>query len=254
MRIAQITDPHVSATSVAYDGAEALASVLADVEKRDPAPDLVVLTGDLAADGDRAEYDLARRVLSGCRIPMLAIPGNHDVRAAFAFALRGSGVRIGDDPFLNISLDLGRLTILALDTLDEGQPAGLLCDERIAWVTERLDEAVGRSVMIFMHHPPFTIGQPVADGSNCRGGERLGQLVARHGGVLTVSCGHVHRAAHRAWAGTVGNVCPSVAWEVALDQPAGGPVHLVPQSPAYQLHDWRPDTGLVTRSRFLPEL
>lgn len=253
MRIAQITDPHVNVDPIAYDGAEALASVLADVARLDPAPDLIVLTGDLAADGARAEYDLARGVLSACRIPMIAVPGNHDARAAFAFALRGSDVRIGDDPFLNLRLDLGGLRILALDTLDEGHPGGLLCEARLGWVTDALDAAVGRSVMIFMHHPPFTIGQPVADGSNCRNGERLGQLVARHGGVLAVSCGHVHRAVHRAWAGTIGNVCPSVAWEVAIDQPAGGPVHLVPQRPAYQLHDWRPDTGLVTRTRFLPE-
>lgn len=254
MRIAQITDPHVAAAPTVHDGAGTLARVLADVATLKPAPDLVMLTGDMAADGVAPDYALLRSVLAGCGLPMAAVPGNHDRRADFAATLRDAGARVGELPFLNLSLDLGPLRVLALDTLDEGRSAGLLCESRLAWAAAQLDEAIGRPVLLYMHHPPFMIGQAVADGSACRNGARLGALVARHGGVLAVSCGHVHRPVQRLWAGTLGNVCPSVAWEVALDQPAQGPVHLRPQRPGYQLHDWRPDTGLVVHTRILPDL
>lgn len=253
MRIAQVTDPHVTTDPDGYDGAGTLARVLADVAALTPAPDLVMLSGDLTEDGTPAQYARARAVLAGFRLPIAAVPGNHDRRAALAEGLRGSGVQVGEGAFLHVALDVGPVRLLALDTLDEGHPAGLLCTERLAWAAARLDEAPGRPVLVFLHHPPFMIGQAVADVSACRNGAQLGTLVARHGGVLAVCCGHVHRPVQRLWAGTLGNVCPSIAWEVGLDQPVGGPVALRPQRPAYQLHDWRPDTGLVIHTRFLPD-
>src|ERR1700744_493925 len=48
-----------------------------------PAPDLVLLSGDLVDEGTEAEYGMVRVALSATRQPVFAIPGNHDDREAF---------------------------------------------------------------------------------------------------------------------------------------------------------------------------
>jgi 3',5'-cyclic AMP phosphodiesterase CpdA len=105
-------------------------------------------------------------------------------------------------------------------------------------------------VLIFMHHPPFALGLPL-DGTRCADGEALADLVRGTPKVLGLVCGHVHRAARTAWAGTVGGVCPAVAWEIPLDMPAGVAPYLVPQRPAFQLHVVEPGRGLVTHTQYV---
>ena len=46
----------------------------------DPAPDLVVMTGDLTDLGRPEEYAHLRQLLAPLPQPILAVPGNHDAR------------------------------------------------------------------------------------------------------------------------------------------------------------------------------
>jgi 3',5'-cyclic AMP phosphodiesterase CpdA len=247
MRIAQITDPHMTAGPPApggYDAAAALAAVLAEVGRL--SPDVILLTGDLAADGRPEEYRRLRTVLDASPVPMLAVPGNHDDRAAFARELAGSGVRTGEGPGLWLEHD-APVRLIGLDTLGPGD-AGILGDAQLAWAADRLARDDPRPLLIFMHHPPFRLGLPL-DLTRCADGDALARLVERHPRVLGVVCGHVHRSARVAWAGTIGGVCPAVAWEIPLDLPAGTAPWLQPQSPAFQLHVVHPELGLVTHTQ-----
>ncbi|HVH03780.1 MAG TPA: metallophosphoesterase [Amaricoccus sp.] len=250
MRIAQITDPHMTAGPPepgGYDAAAALAAVLAAVDRL--APDVVLLTGDLAADGRPEEYRRLCAVLAASRTPMLAVPGNHDHRETFAGELAGSAIAIGEGPGLWLERDDGPVRLLGLDTLGAGgSDVGLLGDAQLAWVADRLGRDDPRPVLIFMHHPPFPVGLPL-DWTRCADGDALARLVEAHPRVLAVVCGHLHRAARLAWAGSIGGVCPPVAWEVPLDLPAGTPPYLVPQSPAFQLHVADPGLGLVSHTQ-----
>ena len=251
MRIAQITDPHVTVAAGAYDPVAALAAVLDRVAALDPLPDRVIFTGDLTEHGTPEEYARFRAIVAACDLPMAAIPGNHDRRAAFVDGLAGSGIAIGAPPFLQLAIEDGPVRLVCLDTVAEGASAGLLCEARLAWIADRLAADDDRPVIVFMHHPPFRIGQLVADASNCRGGDDLAALVARHGRVLAVAAGHTHMATSVPWAGAIGTTCPAVGWEAPLDGPPGQPFALVPQRPGFQLHCWTADLGLVTHTRRL---
>jgi 3',5'-cyclic AMP phosphodiesterase CpdA len=143
--------------------------------------------------------------------------------------------------------------VIGLDTVDEGSAAGMLCPDRLDWVAARLSEDDGRPVLIFMHHPPFHTGIRFSDATACANGDRLAVLVATHGRVLRVACGHVHRAVDTAWAGTVAGICPGVAWQVPLDLSPGGRPRLVRQRPGFQLHLWTPGQGLVTHTEYLAD-
>jgi len=43
--------------------------------------DFCVISGDLTDGGDVASYQLVDEIMSGCEVPTLSIPGNHDDRA-----------------------------------------------------------------------------------------------------------------------------------------------------------------------------
>jgi 3',5'-cyclic-AMP phosphodiesterase len=184
---------------------------------------------------------------------MAAIPGNHDRRAAFAEAFASTAVRTGTGRFLHLVIEDHPLRLIGLDTLGEdGASAGLLCDARLDWLEATLDVAPDRPTLIFMHHPPFATGIAFMDAIGCAGGERLAALLAPRRNVVRVICGHVHRAVETAFGGTIGSVCPAIAWEVPLRLGSSVPTGMEPQPPAFQLHLWRGDAGLVTHTVRLP--
>jgi hypothetical protein len=101
-----------------------------------------------------------------------------------------------------------------------------------------------------MHQPPFDTGVPYLDLYSCREGARLAAVVARHRQVERIVCGHVHRFMMLRFGGTLLCTAPSTTTAIALRlRPDAPPAsHLEP--PAFLLHHWRAETGLVTH--FLP--
>ncbi len=255
MLIAQISDPHVSTPGAELYGGYlpdvALARVLARVVALRPRPDFVWLTGDLVERGTAAEYANLLGLLAGFDLPAAAIPGNHDLRPAFVAALGPTAIRIGSEPFLGLVVDGFPVRMIGLDSKD-GEGAGVLGPDRLAWLDARLAEAPERPTAVFLHHPPFLTGVAATDASRCRDGDALATVIARHPNVALVGAGHAHRAVHRPWAGTVAQICPSVAWAVALDLAPDAPLRLVAERPGFQLHRWTGD-GFVTHTEFLAE-
>ena len=106
--IAQISDLHIKPTGqLAYgrvDTVRALERCIATLNEFRPAPDFVVISGDLADTPVAEEYDDLARVLATLNLPFAAIPGNHDSRelmraafprAAYAFASGALNQKIG---------------------------------------------------------------------------------------------------------------------------------------------------------------
>lgn len=252
MRIAQITDIHMTAGPPGrggYDARAALGAVVAAALSL--RPDLVILTGDLADAGLPEEYAPVRAAMAGIRLPVLAVPGNHDRRDAFVAAFRDGPVTIGGGDCLHLAHERGPVRLIGLDTLaPDHDSAGVIGEAQLAWLGERLAATDPRPVIVFMHHPPFRIGFP-PDDTRCYDGDDLGRLLLGHERVLGVVCGHHHRTARVAWAGTSGGVCPAVAWEIPLGIRPEDPVRLAPQNPAFQLHVVDPELGLVTHTQYV---
>jgi 3',5'-cyclic-AMP phosphodiesterase len=257
MLIAQVSDCHVMARGgrhqTGYDPAEALGRVVDALMALRPRPDLLLFTGDLAAEsGTPEEYAEARRLLAPLDLPGAAVPGNHDAREGFRCALSGSRLAVGSGPVEQIVIDAGPLRLIGLDTADpEVAPAGRLCRARLDWLDARLGEAKGRPTLIFMHHPPFAIGIDGLDRVGCLGGEAMAAVVAGHPQVRRVLCGHVHRAVQRDWAGTQASCCPSVAYAFALELDKGG-VRPERHPPGFQLHAVDDDGAVLTHTVLLP--
>lgn len=252
MLIAQITDFHIKARGkLAYrvvDTAACLASAVATLTALDPAPDLVVATGDLTDFGRPAEYELLRELLAPLKRPVYLIPGNHDEREALRDAFRGEGY-FPAAGFLHYTVEDFPVRLVALDTVIPGASGGELCAERLDWLERTLAAAPERPTSIIMHHPPFQTGIAHMDAIGLVGSDRFAAILARHPQVERVLCGHLHRSIQkRIGANAIASTAPSTAHQVALDLRRDGPSAFVMEPPGFQLHLWQGETGMVTHT------
>ena len=138
--------------------------------------------------------------------------------------------------------------LVALDTVVPNAPHGLMCEIRLAWLDDALSAAPDRPTIVMMHHPPFKTGIQIMDAMRCSGGAEFGAVIERHAQVERILCGHVHRAIQTGFHGTTAFVAPSTARQL-LPLFEDGPIDYSAWSdepPAFLLHLWRNDGGLVT--------
>ena len=253
--LAQISDLHVTAKGKKLygrvDTAGFLARAVAHLNALDPRPDFVLITGDLVDRGSIAEYENLRAGLDGLKIGWALMPGNHDERTNLrrVFADQAYLPRTGE--FLHYVLEDLPLRLIALDTLIPGESGGRLCQTRLDWLADRLEQRPDRPTIIAMHHPPFLSGLAEMDAINCDNSAALGALVAQHPQIERIVCGHVHRPMVVRWNGTVVTTAPATAHQVTLDLNEGSHTSWIMEPPACHLHYWRADSGLVTHLSYI---
>src|SRR3546814_5944891 len=90
MLIAQITDLHIRMPGQkAYRVVETdryLPPAIDALNRLDPAPTLVIISGDLTDFGRPREYAHLKNMLDPLRVPYFLMPGNHDAREALVAA------------------------------------------------------------------------------------------------------------------------------------------------------------------------
>jgi predicted phosphodiesterase len=190
-----------------------------------PAPDAVLVSGDLANSAAESEYAVVRELLAPLSMPVYTLPGNHDDPGA----LPAPGV-----------VDVAGIRLVVCDTTIPGRDEGRL---DVEWVAAQLGDG---PAILAMHHPPFDIGMPAADEISLAGADRaaLAALLERSPQVLRVVCGHTHRAAFATVGGCVAMTCPGIHLTAKLEFGRQG-FELVREPPAIALHATVGD-GLVT--------
>jgi 3',5'-cyclic AMP phosphodiesterase CpdA len=253
--ILQLTDLHLrppgQLASGRIDTARAVREAVAAIQGLVPAPDAVVLTGDLADEAQPAEYAYLRELLAPLRCPVFLLAGNHDDPAVLraAFPDHAYLPREGE---LRYSVSIGALQLVALDTTVRGQPHGVLDAGRLQWLAEALDACGERPVVVALHHPPFAtlIGHMDAMGL-LEGAQALEALVRAHPNVQRVICGHVHRPVQLRFGGSIASICPAPAHQIALDLRTDAAAAWTLEPGAFQLHVWEPALGLVTHQGYV---
>lgn len=251
MLIAQLTDLHCTGPGPAEphhraNDASARAAVAA-VLAEDPAPDLVLGTGDLTCDGAPAHLEALLDIVAPLGARFLPLPGNHDVAAD----LRGAFVHVpwADGAHASWVWPAGATTIIGLDSTAPGYHGGTFDAAREEWLRAVLG-AADAPVLLALHHPPMTTGIAWMD-LPFVGVERLAACLAEHAGTVTkIVCGHLHRPITGSFAGIPVQTGLSTAVHVALDlRPEAAPM-LVAEPVGYQLHRWHRG-GWVTHTRYV---
>ena len=143
----------------------------------------------------------------------------------------------GSNGFVQYSVAVGDMQLIALDTVVPGASHGSLCEMRLKWSSEELEKQSGRPVVIAMHHPPFSslIGHMDHIGL-LQGAAQLEALVAKHPNVERVICGHLHRSIQVRFGGSIAMTSPSPAHQVCLDLSPNAASAWTLEPPGFVLH------------------
>lgn len=243
MLIAHLSDLHARGEGAAARGLaeeDALERGLAALLRLNPQPELVIVSGDVADDGDLAGYSRAADFLNALGRPIVAVPGNHDdpeVFPAFLDAIGARGQR--GAPSLCSLRDFAALRVIGLPSNLPLTSAGGLDDSVLDWLDETLAAGHGRPTLIVLHHPPFRCGIGFMDRIRLvEGAARFECIVAAHPQILAVLCGHHHRAMETSFGGRPCYVAPSLSYQVSLDWTPGGIGGVVSEPAAYRLLHW----------------
>ncbi|WP_330183518.1 metallophosphoesterase [Nocardia sp. NBC_01503] len=243
--LAQLSDTHFNMGARNNERAERVMAFLAELPQR---PDVIIVTGDIADEGDIEEYQQARAALVA-DVPVILLPGNHDDRGNMRSVLFGQDASYAP---INQSHSVDGVTLALLDSSIPGKPEGLLEDSTFDFLTELLAAApADERVLIAMHHPPVPVQSTVCDPIRLTNPDRLAEIVAGDDRILGVLTGHVHAGLITTFAGKPLIVAPSVSstigceWEVAA--PGHVPIDFAPD-PTLLFHSIR-DGRLLTMFR-----
>ena len=250
--IAQITDTHIGYDLQAGDqefNYLRCLSVIEDILALPSQPDMLVLSGDLADNGDPDCYARLKAAVESCPFPVYPMAGNHDRRDELIRAFPGFEDENG---FVQFSAECRGLRVVCLDSLDHGRHGGAFCEERAEWLEAELNAHPDTPTVIFVHHPPVVAG---IDWMDPRPSEswfrRFHETVIPHSQIVGIKCGHLHRPLHAMIGHIPLSVTPAVAPAVALDlrpiddEHADARAIVTAEPPYYSLHRWH-DGAMVT--------
>lgn len=214
MKIVHLSDLHIPAPGILLKGidpGENLRAAIAQINTHHHDADWVMITGDLTADGRPEEYRRFAELLAPLSLPCYVIPGNHDDRDGLRQCLPGQTDLDGDYAQQMIRSKIGDWILLdSLTTGDEG----LLCPDRLAWLSHQLRASTARQIYIALHHPVLAVGLVDMDRIKLRNAEALLDILIKDGRVKHIFFGHLHRPVHGVVAGIPWSCAPSTFYQI----------------------------------------
>lgn len=217
LRIAVVSDPHVAGDErgtwkMFHRTRERFSATLAEVEAL--GVDALLLSGDLTKDGEGENLDWVEAALDEVDVPLLAVPGNHDV---MEFPVSAFADRFTDDGF-PVHLRLDGLDVIGLNSAmspDGGDDPELdvVSEDQLDWLEATLPETT--DPIVVSHHNLPGLGAHIGgDGwaphPPVGNADALLDVLAAHDVPLHLS-GHVHLLSLTRPRGVRGLIAPSLA-------------------------------------------
>ncbi len=160
------------------DGADVFDRLLSRAKAFNPL--FILHTGDLVSNGQPSEYETYEKQLGSVDIPILHLPGNHDVRSGSDLYRKYVG-----EP--NWFFDLGNIRIIGLDNAK-----GKFTEEAVAFARKNL---TGPKICLVAFHVPPAVGRWSVhamkdDSSGGHGGEIMALI--KEAKAPLVFLGHIH--------------------------------------------------------------
>ncbi|MGC9504007.1 phosphodiesterase [Baaleninema sp.] len=232
-KIAQITDTHLFPDPDAVmRGVAPWHSLKAVLERvREENPDVLLLTGDLANDGDLEAYDRLFDLVSPLQVPTYCIPGNHDRSDILQKHLNRS-------PFATTNaITLDNWQVLLLDSTLENPKFGEGClSEETLTQLETALTASNLPTAIALHHHPVETGIDWLDTINLINSSDFLGILDRFDRVKLVLFGHVHLEIDRTRSGVRFYGTPSTCTQVLPE-----PCHQSDRHPGFRWLELYPD-------------
>ena len=250
MIIAQISDTHISLDAADADCRAAdLGRTLADINALDPAPDVIIHTGDVVHGGRREDYAAAASLLATARAPLYVAAGNRDDRENLRHSLSRWVQPASDSEFLDYAVEDLPVRLIAVDTVSAASNKGDFSPARARDLTALIEAEPRKPIAVFMHHPPFvvSVGPDPLNFVTPEAMASLQRILERSGRVVAVFCGHVHRST---W-GHIGGIPVMVAPCTATSLRKGDFPPQMHSRPVYHLHRLNCAGELATEVRIV---
>ncbi len=190
LRLLQITDTHLfadtRATLMGLNTQQSLENLLAHAASQQKV-DLILATGDLVHDATEPGYRRFMQMLKPFALPVLCLPGNHDVPAVMRKILNNGQVKTPD------SHHQGDWLMVFLDTTVAEKSGGHLCAGELQRLENTLAEHPDLHVLICMHHNPVPVNSRWLDTMMIANSDDFFAIIDRHAHVKGVLWGHVHQ-------------------------------------------------------------
>ncbi|HEX7739308.1 MAG TPA: metallophosphoesterase [Marmoricola sp.] len=217
--IAHLSDTHLRADTLQYGAVDTVANLERTLRKLrliDPAPQALVLTGDLADIAEPGAYELLRKAIEPVAAEIGAsvvwVMGNHDERETYSQALFGAA---SSEPQDTVH-DVAGLRIIALDTSVPGWHHGELSADQLAWLREQLATPAEHGTILAMHHPPIAVpATPVAALIELHDQQALADAIAGSD-VRAIIGGHFHYSSYSTFAGVPVSVASATCYTMDL--------------------------------------
>lgn len=189
--VAQVTDIHLTDDPqqlvMGVNTEASYRAILAELAALQPAPHLLLLTGDLTQDGSEPAYARLQQSLELLRIPAYCLPGNHDTVSIMAKELTGSAVH------WDTCIQMGGWQFIPLNSAIEGQVHGYLAAASLVWLDRQLSDRPNLPTLIAVHHPAIALGCDWIDKSGLQNQAEFWQICDRHPQVRVILSGHAHQ-------------------------------------------------------------
>lgn len=239
MRIVQISDLHVAANrALAFNVADSAALLEKTVDHLlglPQKPDCVVVSGDIAVNGNPGGYAIVAKELARFDVPVFVLPGNHDNRENLMAAL---GAYCPADPAMTPYLCYTReefpARLVFADGTRPGSHSGHLDEQVAEWLQAVFREKTDVPTLLFTHHPPFFSALGLMD-EVYENADEFGRILDGNP-QARLCCGHLHRAMVTMWHGVMAMTAPPLALHIVPDfSPEGGDA-FTDGTPAYLVH------------------
>ncbi|MBM3264654.1 MAG: phosphodiesterase [candidate division Zixibacteria bacterium] len=247
-RLVQLSDLHIVAPDKqpvhGNDTISHLERTVAAVNRLDPAPGFVLVTGDLTNDEQPASYTRVKSLLEKLHAPVHLALGNHDERKTFRSVVLDEAHPSADR--YCYTFRQGEWRFVVLDSLDEGKVTGHIDEDQLRWLADTLDADASTPTVVCLHHPPVPIDVAWLDALMLIEPERLLSVFDARPCVRLVLCGHVHQPSvtHRGTYAVF--TSPAVSFQFRrepLPPPAEKPNAIMsPDPPAFRVVDLVGDT------------
>ncbi len=149
--------------------------------------DLVALTGDLIQDDSEAAYGHIVTSMETLGLPVLTVPGNHDVRELMQAALR--------EPTFHYcgSLLRDRWLIIGIDSGVTASAGGRVTEDELLRLRTEIEATTAWHVLVCLHHPPLPVGSRWLDTVGLENGREFLDAIGESGKVRAAIFGHVHQ-------------------------------------------------------------
>ena len=193
MRIIHMSDLHLTSDKHPIWGVDTYKQFVKALNSIGSIPniDCIVVSGDIADDGNLLTYQYADDMLDSLSIPVLWCPGNHDnIETYFDFAESSKSI-------IKNPITINGIQLISLNTVapDENCPSlnrsrGVLFENDFQYLSNNISGQDNPSILV-MHHPSIDPGGWMTN-KILKNRELFNDTIQHYKNIILILYGHIH--------------------------------------------------------------